>query len=583
MKMDEKRLPERTRFETGNEIKLGGTTICPGIGIGRVRVLDRELVVPRNKIPANQVKLEQQRYSDAVNTVSDHLHEHIKETHSGSSLSASLILKSHQAMLTDDQFHDAVRSRISAEYKNAAWAIEAEGKKIIALLEASRSPYFKSRAEDVRDLIESIIDALSSRLKEHTKISQQKVESEVLISGNLFPSSVIEAHRFQSAGFVTESIALSSHAAILLKGFGIPAIGGVRGLRESVADGDQAIVDAINSVVIVQPEPETIRKYTALKRELEIPEELPPSPPIGGRTKDGVDIRLMANINNPNQVQLMFRNRLEGVGLFRTEFFVLEAMTFPTEEEHYDIYRSVFTAASGRRVVIRTFDIGGDKQIGDLQYCTGQNPALGVRGVRRHLLRHPEELRNQLRAILRAAVGCHVDILLPMVTTVDDIRQVKRIFESVKEELREEGKPFSDEVELGAMIEVPAAAVAVGDILAEVDFVNVGTNDLLQYFVAADRDNEAVLRYEDVENKAFLWLLGFILERAAELGKEKNVTICGEIASHPHTVPLLLGLGFRSLSITPTSAQSVRNAIANTDLCASSIRQIANNIDAKQP
>ena len=573
MKMDKKGLPERTRLETGNEIKLSGTTICPGIGIGQARVLNREFIILRNEILASQVQSEQQRYSEAVKMVSNHLHEHIEEAHPGSSLSSSLILKNHEAMLTDEQFHKSVLSRISAEYKNAAWALKVEGEQIIAGLEASRSPYLMSRAEDIRDLVASIVDALSPTPETYKKVLRQNGEPEVLISDNLFPSSVMEARRFHSAAFATQSAALSSHAAILLKGFGIPAIGGLKGLRESIEEGDQVIVDAVNGVVIIRPEPETVQKYITLKRELQVPEEFPPSPPISARTKDGINVRLMANINNPDEIHLMLRNRLGGVGLFRTEFFVLETENFPTEQEQYDIYHRVFTGAGGRRVVIRTFDIGGDKQIADLYYCTGQNPALGVRGVRRHLLLRPSEIQTQLRAILRAAVGFPVGILIPMITTVNDIREVKRILESVKEELRAEDKPFSKKVELGAMIEVPAAAISVGDILKEVDFINVGTNDLLQYFVAADRDNDAVLMYENFENKAFLWLLGFIIERAVELGKEKNVTICGEVASHPELVPLLLSLGFRSLSITPTSAKSTRNAIANTDLRGSSIKR----------
>jgi phosphotransferase system enzyme I (PtsI) len=572
MKMNENGLPEDTRFKTGNEIKLRGTTICPGIGIGQVRVLDREFIVPRNEILASQVQSEQQRYREAVKTVSDHLHEHIKEAHAGSSLSSSLILKTHEAMLTDKQFHEAVLSRISNEYKNAAWALEVEGEQIIAGLEASRSPYLMSRAEDIRDLVASIVDALSPTPEMYKKASRKNGEPKVCISDNLFPSSVMESRRFHSVAFATESAALSSHAAILLKGFGIPAIGGLRGLRESVLDGDLAIVDAVNGIVIIRPEPKTVQQYITLKQELEVPEELPPSPPISARTKNGINVRLMANINNPDEIHLVLRNRLGGVGLFRTEFFVLETESFPTEQAQYDIYRRVFCAADGRRVVIRTFDIGGDKQIADLHYCTGQNPALGVRGIRRHLLLRPNELQTQLRAILRAAVGFPVGILIPMITTVDDIKEVKRLFEDVKEKLCEGNKPFSKEVDLGAMIEVPAAAISIGDILAEVDFVNIGTNDLLQYFVAADRDNDAVLRYENFESKAFLWLLRFIIERAAELGKEKNVTICGEVASHPELVPLLLSLGFRSLSITPTSAKSTRNAIANTDLRTSSIK-----------
>ena len=565
--MAKKGAPERIHLESRDEVVLRGTTICPGIGMGQARVLDRGIAIPRSQITPDQVQSEQKRYNKAVKLVSDHLYEHIQEDHADSSLSALSILKNHQAMLTDEQFHEAVRYRIAAESKSAAWALELEAHEIIANLEASRSLYLKSRAEDVRDLVVNIASALSSTPQTYKKALRQKKESEVLISGTLYPSWTIEAKRFCSVAFATESNALSSHAAILLKGFGIPAVGGVKGLRETVADGDEVIVDAIDGVVIVRPRPETAERFAAVKRQFELPEELLPLPPLGGRTKDNTSIRLMANIDNPDQVHLMHRNRLEGIGLFRSEFLILRSSSFPTEKEQYDIYRHVFTAA-GRRVVVRTFDIGGDKQIADLHECTGQNPALGVRGVRRHLLRHREELRIQARAVLRAAQGCHVDILIPMVTTADDIREVKHLLEEVKKELRDQGTPFSGEVRLGAMIEVPAAAIGIGEILAEVDFANVGTNDLLQYFVAADRDNEAVLGYEDFENKAFLWLLRFIVERAAELGQENEVTICGEIASNPQLVPLLLELGFRSLSITPTSAQTVRNAIAETDLSA---------------
>jgi phosphotransferase system enzyme I (PtsI) len=242
-KMGERTMPERAGFETGNEIKLGGTTICPGIGIGRGRVVDREVAISRNQISPDHVESEQRRYSEALKMVTDSLHEHIEKAHSDSSLSASLILKNHEAILTDKQFHDAVRRRISAEYKNAMWAIEVEGKQIIGQLEASRNPYLKSRAEDVRDLVTSILDALTSTAETYQKILWQKTESEVLISGNLFPSEVMEARRFRSVAFATESRALSSHGAILLKGFGTPAVGGVRGLRESAVDGDQVIVD----------------------------------------------------------------------------------------------------------------------------------------------------------------------------------------------------------------------------------------------------------------------------------------------------------------------------------------------------
>jgi phosphotransferase system enzyme I (PtsI) len=580
--MDKKGAPERIHLGSGDEVVLRGSTICPGIGMGQARVLDRGIAIPKSQISPDQAQSEQRRYNKAVKLVSDHLYEHIQEDHADSSLSALSILKNHQVMLTDEQFHEAVRYRIAAESKSAAWALELEAQEIITNLEASRSPYLKSRAEDVKDLVANIASALSSTPQVYTKALQQKRESEVLISGNLYPSWTIEAKRSCSVAFATESNALSSHAAILLKGFGIPAVGGVKGLREAVADGDEVIVDAVNGVVIVRPSPETAKRLAAAKQQFELPETLRPLPPLGGRSKDNIPIRLMANIDNPDQIPLMHRNRLEGIGLFRSEFLILRSSSFPTEQEQYEIYRHVFKAAAGQRVVVRTFDIGGDKQIDDLHDCTGQNPALGVRGVRRHLLRHREELRIQARAILRAAQGCHVDILLPMVTTADDIRKVRHVLEEVKKELRDQGTPFSDEVRLGAMIEVPAAAIGISEILTEVDFVNVGTNDLLQYFVAADRDNEAVLGYEDFENKGFLWLLRFIMERAAELGQENEVAICGESASNPQLVPLLLALGFRSLSITPTSAQTVRNAIAETDLSAQSISRVLGEIGERE-
>jgi len=556
--------PEATDVKRGDEVTLEGVTICPGIGISSAHVLNPEIEVAKEVIEPDRVPAEQQRYTRAVEVVHEQLRAHVEEAHEELFPEAGFILKAHEAMLADEQFHDNVRNRIATDHRNAEWAVEDEGKELIKRFEATRDSYFRARAEDTLDMVTNILLVLSRAQASPQPPPPRLRESQVLICGHLYPSNAMVAQRSGAVGFATESQALSAHAAILLKGFGIPTVGGVSGLKEAVREGDEVIIDAINGLVILRPRQATREKYVALKKKLEAPGKVPPPAPCS--TRDGIRVRLMANIKNPHQIQLVFQNGLEGIGLFRTEFFLLTSERFPTEEEQYEIYRRVISASSGRRVVIRTFDIGADKQSPSLYRCIGENPALGVRGIRRHLLLYPEEFRTQIRAILRAGPDEKIGILLPMITTVDDLRQARRQVEIAKEELNADGSSFSEDFQLGAMIEVPAAAIATREILAEVDFLSVGTNDLLQYFMAADRDNESVLQYSHADNDAFVWLLRHIIEQAGDLGREKDVTICGEMASRPHLIPLLLQLGYRSLSISPVAAGRVRDAIASVDL-----------------
>jgi phosphotransferase system enzyme I (PtsI) len=238
--------------------------------------------------------------------------------------------------------------------------------------------------------------------------------------------------------------------------------------------------------------------------------------------------------------------------------------SFPSEDEQYAVYRRVIREAAGRFVTLRTFDIGADKQWGATRGCAGSNPALGIRGIRRHLMHDVAEFRSQLRAFLRAAGDRPIGILIPMVTTTGDIRQAKRILNEVAEEIQAQGEPQPGRLVIGAMIEVPAAAVSVQDILAEVDFVSLGTNDLLQYFMAADRDNERVVQYNEPTDPAFLWLLEYVMRQATLRGRSADVAVCGEIASDPRMVPYLVRFGYRCLSITPVAAPAVRKAIAKT-------------------
>jgi len=420
-----------------------------------------------------------------------------------------------------------------------------------------------ARAEDVRDIVTTILDALVKGEHSETPTADAG-ERLVFVTPHLHPSAVMQAQRAHAAGFVTESKAVSSHGAILLKGFGIPALGRVKGLMEAAREGDDMIVDARAGKIILRPGAGIIERYVKRRENLRAKAES--IAPVEFRTADGTAVRLMGNIGNPAQATLILQKALEGVGLFRTEFFALQDGAIPGEEEQIEIYRQVIQTLNGRRLTVRTFDIGADKQVKSLRAKAEQNPSLGVRGIRRHLQGNGTELTTQLRAILRAAHDSEIAIMIPMVTTLRDVRQAGRCLNKAIAALEKEGLPHSESVTFGAMIETPAAALIVADILGEVDFVSLGTNDLLQYFMAADRDNEDVIDYNDASAPAFRKLLQLIISEAIRVGRQDDVTICGEVASRRHQIPVLLRMGYRSFSISPVMADDIREAIAQTDL-----------------
>jgi phosphotransferase system enzyme I (PtsI) len=541
-----------------------GRTICPGIAIGPARILGYQIAVKRTHILHDQIEEEQNRYSQAVDRVAKRLDSHIEEMHEDTLFDAWKILQIHKLMVDDTHFHETVHERISTEHKNVEWALFDESSRIIRGLEDSRDSYLQARVEDVWDLTNSILLALSSEERYGTV---QRVDAkQIFVSKNLYVSEVVRAKRHGVQGFATESSAFCSHAAILLKGFGIPAICGIKDLVESIHNGDTLVVDGLENKVIKNPRKRTLRGYSRLQEQLHQPSVKRVTKPRETSTKDGTRIFLLANIDNKHQTELVLRNRLEGVGLLRTEFLALNSERFPSEEEQYRVYSEILDTLSDRQVTIRTFDLGADKLMPGMERRTCKNPALGIRGIRRQLLIHPEELSDQLRAILKAAFGKSVGILIPMVTTVGDVIEVKKILKHEKRSLKRKAVSFCADTRLGAMIETPAAAFEIQDILSQVDFVSVGTNDLIQYTMAADRDNEAVLRYGDMKHKAVQSILQFIMDRAIEVGRQEDVLICGEIASDPQWVPLLLALGYRSLSISPVSVDSVRASVIKTEL-----------------
>lgn len=553
----------QSEMHSGGEVVLTGVVVCPGLGIGNAHRVDTDIEVARREITADEVGAEQERYGKAVRAAQEHVQDHIRAIHQDTPEHAAVVFEAHRAILRDEEFHTRVRTHIAQEHRNAEWALQEEGARLMSEFEELRDSFFRSRMEDVRDMVTTVLEILAREGTPETPPLKPD-RTQVLATPHLHPSSAMHAQRVHAAGFATESRVVSSHAAILLKGFGMPTVGSVEGLMREVHEDDTVVVDAINGQVIVRPSEETLKQYQTLEAGVSILDQQKEAEPC--TTVDGTPVMLTANIGNPDHVRFVFQRGLEGVGLFRTEFLVMQEGRVPEEDEQVEMYRRVIRDLADRHVVIRTFDLGADKTVRGLNVCTGQNPALGVRGIRRHLLRNSAELRRQLRAILRAATSGHVGILIPMVTTVRDVREVKAHLDAVRDELQREGIPFGQHVTLGAMIETPASAIAVRAILEEVDFISLGTNDLLQYFTAADRDNEDVVAYNDAENSAFLWLLKYIIDAAAEAGRIQDVTICGEIASRPDLIPTLLRLGYRSFSIMPVMADTIRNAIRGTDL-----------------
>ena len=493
------------------------------------------------------------------------LEEYLREFHSPEETDLKQILHAQLLILDDREFFKGISRRIREQLRSAEHAVEDEFSSVANRLGASRDYYMRARAEDLRGICQLVLKSLMLEQAAFGPVDRGR-ESPVYYSASLRPTAVLRARKAGAVAFITSSTAYTSHAAILLRGSGIPALGGLDLSGIPLEEGTPLLVDAVAGVLHVDPPEDVLEKAFRTERELLEAVARGAEPPEDAITEDGRRIRLWANIDHPSQAVLCLEHRLYGVGLFRTEFMVLDTGRIPGEEEQYGIYRGVVEQLAGRPLVLRTFDIGGDKVMDGLHDTCGPNPALGIRGLRRHLMRRPREFRAQLRAALRAAEEADLSILLPMVTHAGDVLAARAHLDAVKEELREDGVPFNPEVKLGAMIEIPSAALNVGRILEAVDFVSLGTNDLLQYLTASDRDNPEVVAYQDLAQSGLPHLMRVVMEQARALGREEDVRVCGELASDPEGVVFLARAGVRSMSVAPGSAALVRKTLAALSL-----------------
>lgn len=513
----------------------------------------------RIEVAVGEVEAEVTRLADAIGHVRRHLTDHVRHFHAPTDEDLDQIVGAHQLILDDRQFIRGIVELIQNERIRAEHAVEKAFCAAADRLAGSRDSYLRARAEDIRDVCQSIRTALIHG-EDALRPLVTSGRDTVFVTHHLQVSGVLRALRSQVVAVLTSSKAFASHAALLLRASGIPSIAGSDIPPELIADGTPLLVDGERGETIVNPSPLTRHAATKAHRAAKRHDGV--VPPEAALTRDGHQVELWANIDAPDRMHECFEARLFGVGLFRTEFMMLSRGGAPLEEEQLNVYRACVEGLKGRPLVLRTFDIGAEKVSVALDEEGGGNPALGLRGLRRHLHRHPGELCTQLRAILRATADSDAIILLPMVTNVADLDAARTHLRAVQAELMAADVPHNQRVQLAAMVEIPSAALAIEGFLARMDYVTVGTNDLTQYLAAADRNNADVAAYLSPDASGLFTLLAWMAKRAAALGRLRDIFIGGEVAGSPEHAGMLARLGFSRLIVTPGAAAEARAAIA---------------------
>ncbi|HEJ9309453.1 TPA: phosphoenolpyruvate--protein phosphotransferase [Staphylococcus aureus] len=466
------------------------------------------------------------------------------------------IFDAHLLVLDDPELIQPIQDKIKNENANAATALTDVTTQFVTIFESMDNEYMKERAADIRDVSKRVLShILGVELPNPSMID----ESVVIVGNDLTPSDTAQLNKEFVQGFATNIGGRTSHSAIMSRSLEIPAIVGTKSITQEVKQGDMIIVDGLNGDVIVNPtEDELIAYQDKRERYFADKKELQKLRDADTVTVDGVHAELAANIGTPNDLPGVIENGAQGIGLYRTEFLYMGRDQMPTEEEQFEAYKEVLEAMGGKRVVVRTLDIGGDKELSYLNLPEGMNPFLGYRAIRLCLAQQ-DIFRPQLRALLRASVYGKLNIMFPMVATINEFREAKAILLEEKENLKNEGHDISDDIELGIMVEIPATA-ALADVFAkEVDFFSIGTNDLIQYTLAADRMSERVSYLYQPYNPSILRLVKQVIEASHKEGKWTGM--CGEMAGDETAIPLLLGLGLDEFSMSATSILKARRQI----------------------
>jgi phosphotransferase system enzyme I (PtsI) len=543
--------------------KLVGIGVSDGIAVGRaVVVANRAVEIFRIPLREDEVEREVERFRSARKEV----RHQIDLTRRGAGRlfgeELSAIFEAHTLLLEDRTFIAAIEKRIAQDKVNAEWAVHETSTDLARRFSSVHDDYLRERGEDLEDVVRQLLRTLQGIA--HHEVSE--VEGDViLVADDLVPSEAIRLGRANVVGFAIEAGGRTSHTSIIARSLGIPAVAVLPEITDLVTDEDPIIVDGRSGTVILHPTPEVLASYRTDKAELESAVDRVLAEPLESAVSlDGIAIDLLANIDLPEELAELQRCGAQGIGLYRSEFLYMETdPRVPSEEDHYRIYRQLVEAAAPHPATIRTYDLGGRKLAREMMGSDEENPVLGLRGIRLTLAR-PKMFRTQLRGLLRA--GAHGDLWLmaPMVSRIEEVRLLRALLEEISAELDAQGFARAPSYRLGIMIEVPAAALIADMLAREVDFFSIGTNDLIQYSLAVDRNNRQVADLYQPLHPAILRMLRSVAESGRAAGIP--VSLCGEMASDAHCLPVVLGLGLRKLSAHPRSLPVLARRIRQLDL-----------------
>ena len=545
------------------EIRFEGAGVSPGMACGRIHVVRDDMDdVSRYRIAPSQIPDEIGRFETALIQTRMQILEMQQRIAESIGAKDAAIFDAHLLVVEDRTLIDEVLRKLETELCNVEWVFQEVATRYAETLNKIDDPYLRERALDIQDVTKRVVRNLQGKAP---KTFLALSESHILVAHNLTPSDTASMNRANVLGIATDLGSRTSHAAILARSLNIPAVVGLHDITAKLETGQHVLVDGSDGLLIVNPAPETIGHYAELEsRRARVVAQLKELRTTRSTTRDGRHIVLSANIELPEDVEAVAANGAEGIGLYRTEFLYLNRTTLPTEDEQFETYRKVAERVRPDPLIIRTFDLGGDKLApGTVDITDELNPFLGWRAIRL-CLENIDIFKTQLRAILRASAVGNIKIMFPMISRLEELRGAKAVLAECHQELRRSGVPLDEEIEVGAMIEIPSAAICANVLATEVDFFSIGTNDLIQYTLAVDRVNEKIAHLYEPTHPAILRLLKMIAEAAH--AHHIWVGVCGEMAGDVALVPLLLGLGMDELSAGATSVPRVKRAVQSLAL-----------------